>query len=124
MQFLNECGTSYVRRDKYLKKINKNYCRFLIICLCFLSLQSSTINSSIIVPGYVDRVEQLAVILLDTRHEEVIVPKESLPPNSIEGVWVDVVVDDGTYEIIHINERKTTNTRKSITRLRKKLFKK
>lgn len=75
-------------------------------------------------PGYVDSVEQLAVILLETRHEEIIVPKESLPANCIEGIWVDVVVDEDSYEIIHINERKTTNTRKSVTRLRKKLFKK
>lgn len=108
----------------YLKKIIKNHYRFVIICLCFLSLQSSTINAPIIVPGYVDRVEQLAVILLETRHEEIIVPEESLLPDSEEGIWVDVEVDEDTYKITAINEEKTANTTKRITELRKRILNK
>lgn len=59
--------------------------------------------------GVLDRIEDqdLAVILIEEKKKEIILPLDRLPPNSKEGTWFRMSKEDGTYKVLAIDEEKT-----------------
>lgn len=80
-------------------------------------------NTPILVHGYIDRINP-AVILLESRQEQWTVADDSLPPNSNEGMWVDVAINRCGYEVLTINKKKTALEHKKTRQLQDKLRKK
>lgn len=62
--------------------------------------------------GVLDRIEgNLAVILIEARKEEVVVPMCELPAGSEEGTWFTIEMIDEEFEIVENDERTTKEKR-------------
>jgi len=59
--------------------------------------------------GMLDRFtdNDLAVILIEEKNQEIIVPVKQLPEGSKENTWFDLKEVNGTIEIVSINDEKT-----------------
>ena len=73
-----------------------------------------------IIHGYIDRMNP-AIILLEDLHEEMVIEVETMPEDAAEGMWVDVTIVHGEYEIIRVNDVVTSQKEAEIMKLQKKI---
>lgn len=100
-----------------MKRRLSDYLKWIIlICVCFVMVGS---NPEII-HGYIDRMNP-AIILLEDLHEEMVIEVETMPEDAAEGMWVDVTIVHGEYEIIRVNDVVTSQKEAEIMKLQKKI---
>lgn len=101
-----------------------NYIRLVILSILFIGLGSSTKVETF--KGVLDRMEDddQAVILIESIHKVIVVPKTSLPVGSQINMWFNIEWVDQTYKIVSIDYKSTENNTQKSTHLMDKLRKK
>src|SRR5690625_7947044 len=94
----------------------------MLYSFCILCFRSTTIQTPIIVHGYIDRMNP-AVILIESHQEQLIVADDEMPFGSKEGMWVDVAVHYQSYQVLAINPHKTNKEQIKVNLLQRKLQK-
>lgn len=94
----------------------------------FLKKPVNTLNDihsplPIFTSGMLDRIvqDQYAVILLEEMNEQIVIPIDSLPMESVEGTWFVVQVLHSFAKIVSIDYDRTKNEKEKSKKLREKL---
>ncbi len=67
----------------------------------------------------IDRFEKdNALLIVVENKKEYVVPRDSLPPNVVEGLWLLIEVEDQRVMDTVIDEEETTKVRERLTRFR------
>lgn len=75
--------------------------------------------------GVIDRFESdLAVILIESEHREIIVAKNALPTDALEGTWLTITEISEDAYTFQINVEQTKKQRKKVQSLREQLLQK
>ena|SRR5690625_4617573 len=94
-----------------------------IIYLVFLgSIFAEEKKDATLISGMIDRFEdgQLAVILIESKGEEIQLPKTNLPKGSQEGMWIILQQSAYGYTVISHDNEKTGRAYRKNARLRNK----
>jgi len=75
--------------------------------------------------GYLDRVEDndMAVILIEEKNEEIVVPIDELPNGCKEKTWLHMEHIQGSYKVISIDHETTAKKAQQTSALMEKLRK-
>ncbi len=98
------------------------YVWFILYSCCLICLRTETINTPVIIHGYIDRMNP-TVILLEERQEQLILANDEMPYESQEGMWVDVAIHKDYYEVLAVNINKTSQEQMKVRQLQKQLRK-
>lgn len=92
----------------------------MIYSFCIICFRSATIQTPVIVYGYIDRMNP-AVILIESHQEQLIVADDEMPFGSKEGMWVDVAIHHQSYQVLAINLHKTSKEQMKVDQLQRQL---